>query len=529
MKKIAVVGILIFAFTISCKKQKEDNSIIIEEIAVIETPISIDSIVVKNYHPRTFEFYKANNFNSIWYNKTNRDDYFTFLQNVDEDGLNPKEYWYPLIQKKINSYDSLNPSEISDLDALLTKSFFKLANNINSGKLNPRTLYPDWEITPEVINPEQLLLNALYAQKIPFVLDSLRPKNKIYTKLREALKTYKQLDSDSSYIASLQIKSIKKLVLNDTNEVVIDIKRKLDYLDLYDITDSISNVYTSDLELAVKKFQELHNLTPDGVIGNSTIKALNKNKNYRKNQIIANLERLRWFPKQLGENYVMVNIPEFKLWLISNNDTLLTKKIIVGREERKTPILSSKFSDIVFNPTWTVPPTILKKDLTPAAVKDTNYFHKNRIKIYKSGSEISPTQWQSSNASSYRYVQDPGKNNSLGIIKFNFPNKYSVYLHDTNHRSAFGRDGRDLSSGCVRVNDPLQLAKSLFELDNNTNMTSKKINELIENGKTTSIRIKNPIYVHQFYWTVSVDEDGEIKYNDDIYNLDVPLYKALQI
>ena len=528
MKIKSLIVLLLLILNSSCKKSTKNNIEI--RTVVKENAIAMDSSYIKNYHPRVFEFYKSNHFNTIWFNETNREMYLAFLENIDEDGLNPNEYWINSITKNIEDFKQLSPEEITNLDALLSKSFLKLANNIHSGKLNPRNLYSDWEITPDqLINPEKILQKAISNNKITFVLDSLRPANKIYKKLRETLRDYKEVDSDSSSIANLKISINKKIVLNDTNNKLYNIKLKLTYLDLFEPEVCITNIYTKQLEESVKKLQLTHNLTPDGVIGLSTIKALNRSKNYKKNQIIANLERLRWFPRNLGENYVMVNIPEFRLWLIADEDTIVTKKIIVGKIERKTPILSSKFSNIVFNPTWTVPPTILKKDLVPAAMKDSNYFHKNRIKIYENGIVVTPSEWQSMYSNRYRYVQDPGKNNSLGIIKFNFPNKHLVYLHDTNTRSAFSRDGRDLSSGCVRVADPLKLAVDLFKLDGNSAITLEKIQEIIKSEETKSIKIKNPIYIHQFYWTVSIDQNNEIKYNDDIYNLDVPLYNALQI
>jgi len=526
------LNFLVLLVIASCK---QEISMPREEIKIqptvvkIEQPVTIDTVYLKKYHPNVFEFYKNLNFKTAWYQKKNREAYLSFLTNIYEDGLNTKDYYYDSIQSKISKFDSLSEAELGTLDAYLTNSFLKLANHIHSGKLNPTLLYNDWELQPKKINPEPVLQKTLQKQNMSFVLDSLRPKNKIYAKLRESLRDFKLIDADSSSIANLKIVTPQKLVVNDTNAAIIDIKRKLEYLDFYKPTDSINAVYTEDFVDVVKRFQSIHNLTPDGIIGLSTIKALNHNKNHRKNQIIANLERFRWYPDTLGQNYVIVNIPEFRLWLISDQDTLLSKKIIVGKPARRTPVLSSKFSDIVINPTWTVPPTILKKDLTPSAKRDLSYFSRNKIKIYKNGEIVAPEDWDSEQASKYRYVQDPGSHNSLGIIKFNFPNKHFVYLHDTNHKSGFGRDGRDLSSGCIRVNQPLDLATNIFALDNNKTMTLTKINELIDLGKTTSIRIKKPIYVHQFYWTVSLDQEEDIKYNDDVYNLDIALFNALQI
>ncbi|UYW00678.1 L,D-transpeptidase family protein [Flavobacterium agricola] len=528
MKKSFIALLVLLGF-VSCKKEIKSPIELITEIFKTESPVALDSTQLKTKYPTVFDFYKNNNFKTVWFEKNNRKAFIDFVKQLDEDGLNPIDYNLEIIQSVQKPFDSLSEAELMDLDAQLTAGFIKAANHLHNGKINPNTFYSDWEIKQTNTQADKLLNQALKKQKIAFVLDSLRPKNRIYARLRESLKAYKNQNTDTTKAINQKIVADKKIVLEDSTSAILAIKNRLAYLNFYQNSDSLSAVYTTDLEDAVKAFQKTHNLTPDGIIGSSTIKALNHNKDYRKKQIIANLERFRWYPDSLGTNYVMVNIPEFRLWFVQDGDTVVTKKIIVGKEARKTAILSSKFSDIVFNPTWTVPPTILKKDLTPAASKDLSYFSRNKIKIYKDGAVVDPEDWNPKHASQYRYVQDPGSHNSLGLIKFNFPNNHAVYLHDTNHKSGFGRDGRDLSSGCIRVNEPFDLATIIFEVDGNKNMTKAKMDELIAEGKTKSIRVKNPIYVHQFYWTVSLNENNEIQFNEDIYNLDIALYQALQI
>lgn len=536
MTKYYLFTIITFLLlTTSCKKgadnqlsnTKSDSITQPKRSLNLRDALQIDSTFLGRYQPKIIQFYNEHQNKTVWNNQKDRVEFLSFLELIDEDGLDKNDYYFDKLKTKEANFNDLNELAHIELDILYTQSFFRVANNLHSGKLNPRTLYNDWEVTPEKLEPEKLLFNSLYEHKITHTLDSLRPNNIIYNKLKTALSKEKQLPEEPE-IMQQQIKINKKIQVNDTVNSIIDIKKKLAHLKFYTLEDSITSVYNVELEEAVKKFQKRNNLTADGVIGAGTIKSLNYNRMQRKAQIVANLERLRWYPRYLGENYVLVNIAGFELWAVAKGDTIHHHRVVVGKNSRRTPILSSKFSDIVFNPTWTVPPTIIKNDLTPSATKNRGYFANNRIKIYKNGAQVSAEDWNPEVASSYRYVQDPGSHNSLGLIKFNFPNNYMVYLHDTNNRSVFGRDGRDLSSGCIRVESPVSLAAKIFKMDQNETMNEEKINSLIAKGKTTSIKIKSPIYVHQFYWTVSVAKDGGLKFNADIYNLDEGLYAALR-
>jgi len=275
----------------------------------------------------------------------------------------------------------------------------------------------------------------------------------------------------------------------------------------------------------MKKFQIRHGLAADGVIGKGTVEALNFSKKKRKEQILANLERWKWFPKDMGKEYLIVNIPDYKLNLVKDKDTFRTHKVIVGRAKRATPILSSRLSNVILNPTWTVPPTILREDVIPSISKNRNYLAQTNMKVYdRNGNEVIANNWKLSNAKSYRYVQSPGSFNSLGMVKFSFPNRFSIYLHDTNHRDFFGKQKRSLSSGCVRVENPLELAEYLLGDKENWNL--EKITETLQSEKTQHIKLKKEIKIHILYWT-AWSENNTLIFRDDIYNLDAVLYRKL--
>ena len=221
-----------------------------------------------------------------------------------------------------------------------------------------------------------------------------------------------------------------------------------------------------------------------------------------------------------------MNIPNYSLNVVENNDTTVVRKVVVGTIKRKTPILTSALKTIVFNPTWTVPPTILKEDIVPAMKRNRNYLKNKDIAIYDSTNKIvEPNQWNPNKPHNYRYVQSPGIWNSLGLIKILFPNSHSVYLHDTNHRNLFGMHNRSLSSGCVRVENPLELAQHL--LNDPKNWSKEKIDSVITTKKTSTIKITKQYAIYLWYWT-AWSENNKLIFRDDIYDLDRDLYARLR-
>lgn len=245
-------------------------------------------------------------------------------------------------------------------------------------------------------------------------------------------------------------------------------------------------------------------------------------------KVWVNFERTKWLEPDLGENYVWINLPQYDLQVVENGSVTDSYKVIIGKKERKTPILSSSFNGIIVNPKWTVPPTILKNDLVPKASANRGYFASNRLTIFdkKSGKQVSPDNWNPANYSSYRYVQQTGRLNSLGQIKFDFPNKHMVYLHDTNNRTRFVEKQRALSSGCVRVEDPFRLAEKIFKIEGK-NISKSEIDTLAVKEKTKNFKLNKKVNVHQVYFTAVINDAGSVQILNDVYSLDNKLYKRL--
>ncbi len=527
MKKL----IFLFSFVglTSCVKEAKTQPI---ENKILKD--NVHNVLIRPVHPDLLKdtsdsirlYYQKMNFHELWYLDENRKDLLSEIKKCGEDGLNPDDYAYKTLQNLEKKRKSLSDKQQIAYDIQLTQSFEKLALHLYKGKLNPKSLYTNWDIQPQEIVLSKWLLTAIKNKKVASNFRELKPNHIVYQLLKKSLVALEAFpDVPFSTISSTK----NKIQLNDTLPELVKIKKRLAYWNDYSNTDSIiSWVYDSITSKAVKKFQKRHGLKPDGVIGRGTIYALNFTKSERKAQILANLERWRWYPKNLGDQYLIVNLPEYTLNYVSHNDTIVTHKIVVGTHKRQTPILSSKLSNLVFNPTWTIPPTIIKEDLQPNAATNSNYFAARRLTIYDAkGNEVSPKQWNPNKASNYRYVQEPGNNNSLGLVKFNFPNHHLVYLHDTNHRNYFTKTNRALSSGCVRVEYPLELAQRIIAQDYPDRNAKEWIASILKNKKTKSISVKSTIPIYLFYWTSWI-EGNQLQFRPDIYLLDKELAVKLR-
>jgi murein L,D-transpeptidase YcbB/YkuD len=519
--------LILLSILISCKK--EEKAILVKKTeplpAIIQTDerkIQIDTSLIGIFKSENLKkFYTASDNESVWGNLKKRTFIIDELKNSEVLGLNPNDYNIKKIEDFEGKISKLNDSDLSLYDVLLTYNFQKYLTHLHKGKLDPKKLYNDWDLNEKPFDVNIILIKAFNDNDLALAIEKSQPKTYTYKRLLKSLELLNEFPDDD--IKTIEIED--KVVLHDTNNAMITVKKRLLYWKDLTGRDSLTSIYDSKTFEAVKKFQTRHGLASDGVIGKGTINALNFSKTKRKHQIIANIERWRWFADTLAENYFIINIPDYSLNVVENKDTTVVRKIVVGTNSRKTPILTSTLKTVVFNPTWTVPPTILKEDIVPAMKRNRNYLKNKNITIYdKTDSAVDPKDWNEKSPGSYRYVQSPGINNSLGLMKILFPNSHSVYLHDTNHRNLFGRNNRSLSSGCVRVEDPLELARHI--LDSN-DWSKEKIDSVVVTQKTTNVRIAKKYAMYQWYWT-AWSKDNTLQFRDDIYNLDVDLYAKLR-
>lgn len=528
LKKLLQIFLLSFLL-FSCNKKKiepnNNNDDLVKTTGSDYVVRPIDSLSLKKMSDSIALYYfKLKNY-EIWYDDENRNDLLNEIKYCYKDGLNPDDYSFEEIIALENKRNTMKDDEIIDYDILLTKTFKKIATHLYKGKLDPKKLYSDWDLSKPEIALSPILEEAIKEKTVASAFKKLKPQHYTYKQIKKSLLL---LDKYPDYNFK-KIEIDKKIEINDTVDVIVPIKKRLAYWKDYSSNDSIvTPIYDTLTFKAIKRFQSRHGLKPDGVIGQGTVKALNFTKKERIEQIYANLERWKWFPADFGNEYLLANLPDFDLVYVKENDTIATHRIVIGTPKRKTPILSSKMSNFVFNPTWTVPPTIIKEDLTPSAKRNIEYFSRTRITIYdKSGQVVEPNSWNPENSKSYRYVQAPSYNNSLGLVKLNFPNRHAVYLHDTNHRDYFVREYRALSSGCVRVENPLSLTEKILK-NEGEKWNKAEIDSIIKKKNTKIVSVKNNINVYLLYWTNWLSKDNKLQFRNDVYNLDKDLYAALR-
>jgi murein L,D-transpeptidase YcbB/YkuD len=515
-----------FILLISCKKESIINldSLTKKDPANKEGDvIAIDTTLYSTFKSKPLqEFYNSRDNNTAWQSEKNRKIVLETIKNCEIEGLNPSDYSISKLTELEKNFTELEESEYVNYDLFLTYNFQKYLNHLHNGKLNPRKLYINWDLHINELDTKSILNKALSKDSLSAEIEKCQPQALTYKKLIKALYLINQFPDEQTPIIVTEDKKTR----NEKNTAIINIKKKLLYWKDLNSKDSITSTYDNKTFEAVKKFQTRHGLISDGIIGKSTITALNFTKDDRKHQIIANLERWRWFSKSFAKNYLLINIPNYSLNVIENQEIVMSKRIVVGKIKRKTPILTSILQTVVFNPTWTVPPTILKEDLLPEMIKNRNTLKNKGIGIYDSkNNEIDPLKWNEKRPYGYRYVQKPGYYNSLGVVKINFPNSHSVYLHDTNHRNLFERNNRSLSSGCVRIENPLELAQLL--LDNPKRYSKEKIDSIVATRETLFLGIKKRYAIYQWYWT-AWSENDELIFRNDIYNLDADLYQQLR-
>lgn len=521
--------ILFLWFVLSCQKKGSDdsaallNSKSISKIQVESNAIAFDSMLVLSYKDKKLlEFYRATGFKTVWQSATNRKVILNAIKESDKEGLFPEDYQIQSLEALEKKHETLEEKELVTYDILLTSNTQQFLTHLKSGKVNPKEIYSNWDLEKKAFDSNSVLAAAFTKNKLAEIIHESKPNAVVYNQLKEAL----QLLEDYPDVDFTPIVFTEKIVANDTNAKVIGIKKQLKYWKDFSGSDSLTAIYDAKTVVAVKRFQERHGLASDGIIGAGTIEALNFSKSNRKKQLIANLERWRWFEILPEEDYIVVNIPDYKLVVVENQDTTITQKVVVGTNKRKTPVLTSYLRTVVLNPTWTIPPTILKEDVVPAMKKNRNYLSNKNILIYDSSNNVvAPEYWNSSKPHNYRYVQGPGPNNTLGEMKILFPNHHSIYLHDTNHRNLFGLNNRSLSSGCIRVEKPLELAG--YFLSHSENWSKQKIDSVLGTRKTHYIKIKMKYNLYIWYWT-AWSQKGKLQFRKDIYDYDAALYEKLR-
>jgi len=478
------------------------------------------------YTQEVHEFYKSRSYAPFWTEEDLIKAFEEELNKAEEEGLSTGDYYSSELKKILSSETERTEAERVNLEVLLTNSFFQYAEDLFYGKLDPKELYSLWGIKRKALDLEQILASVSGSEDIISTLDSLKPRHPIYSGLKTSLREFKtQMKGDSTVVKIAEGKTIKP---GDRDSRTVKVAERLHQLGLLE-RDSvkIDSIYSENLVAAIKRFQQEKDLEPDGVIGNTTLKELNRDSSDLYKKVLVNLERWRWYPRDLGDHYILVNVADFKLAVVKDGDTVRTHNVIAGSKQRQTPVFTDTLEYIVINPLWNIPPTIQKEDIIPKASRNPSYLTNNHMTVTApNGNVLNPydIDWSKEEVKNYRFSQSAGPSNPLGRVKIIYPNKYLIYLHDTPSKALFNRSDRAESSGCVRVENAIDL--SAYVVENQDDWSLEKIKQQIASGKTKHVKIKRPIQVHHFYWTAWRGLD-KTYFADDVYDLDAEVYEAL--
>lgn len=473
------------------------------------------------------DFYQRRQFEPMWMQNSalsqQGQNLLAYLTGIDAQGLLPDDYHASSLQRL---HSTQTDSDASLAELMLSDAFFTLSQHLLAGKVDPSSLSPEWQANRRRKNLVDLLERVANGESVTQILTASQPRQIRYQRLIDALDKLRRMPTMDW--PALPLSPLIRAGGSDSRLAEIAARLQL-WGDL--AQPPTADIYSPELQTAVRKFQARHGLQADGIIGEATMQALNKSPQQRARQIEVNLERWRWLAEDLGETHILVNIAGYELKVIENNATVLRMPVVVGRTYRKTPVFSDRVRYLVLHPAWAVPYKLATQDKLPEIQKNPDYFTSMGFKVYdrRDGRLVdsATVDWKALDRSHFPYqlVQDPGPLNALGQVKFMFPNQYNVYLHDTPSKDLFARPERAFSSGCIRLGEPLALAEYLLK---DAGWDRQRLDGVLQKGATATVFLHKPVPVHIEYWTTWIGSSGDLNFREDIYGRDEPLWKALK-
>ena len=476
-------------------------------------------------------FYELRDHKPFWTGSRNNTEktrgVLTLLQDAWTHGLNPAEYHVDEISDLLSAEDI----DSTRLELLMTDAVARYGRDMTGMRVNAAAANEYAKFWRQPLAFADVLTRLSASENAKNTLEDLAPQNAFYDRLREELVRMNR--ERASYDDVLPIKLTGKTFYpGDHSAGVVSLRKRLGVE--HDSDMGPENFYDDRTASALMKFQRENGLDADGVIGPKTLELLNRSNRDQMEQVIANLERLRWMDEQKPDRYIMVNIPSQRLWAVDNGNVVHEMDVIVGKPERQTKAFKAEVQGIRFNPKWNVPMGIKMKDFLPKLQQDSSYLAQKGIEIYEgSGSSrrtVDPASvdWSAMSRgemSRLSMVQRQGANNALGRIRVLMPNDFDIYLHDTNTPEYFEKTQRTLSSGCVRLSHPEDIAR--FVLSRNEGWSDEKMEAMIERGATSEVAAAAPFPVYIVYQTMWLDGDGRLVYGADVYKQDRRLIKVL--
>jgi murein L,D-transpeptidase YcbB/YkuD len=476
-------------------------------------------------------FYARRGFRAAWEKRGNADQLLAAIEGSYAEGLDPADYQLSLLQDLTRQVrlPAATPTLRGQYDVLMTESLLRLGRHLSFGKVDAATFDAKWNYGRGIADRDvpREIEEALVAGDLGRRIEALKPTHRLYLGLKRELARYRA--ATTAYLQPIPAGTALKPGTIDARIPLLRARLAASG-DLDPAAAAGSQDYDAALAAAVRRFQARMGLEADGVAGAGTIDELNVPVAERIRQLRINLDRGRVLLQDLPDEFVVVNVAGFSLYFLRGQNIVWTTRVQVGKPYRQTPIFRSEINYLVFNPTWTVPPGIIKNDILPSARKDPGVFARKKLKVLDaSGREIDPhsvdwSRFQSGNIP-YTLRQDPGADNALGRVKLMFPNPYLVYLHDTPSQSLFERSDRAFSSGCVRVQDALKLAELV--LDDESRWNPGTIGAVIAGGQLQNVMLKRKVPVLLAYWTAWVDSNGIMNFRKDVYGQDAKWGAAL--
>ncbi|HSR42172.1 MAG TPA: L,D-transpeptidase family protein [Longimicrobiales bacterium] len=502
-----------------------------------------DPIMAMGALPR---FYEERAFRSAWFRGERPmpevGELLSVLRSAVDEGLRPGDYHLPEIDALLRSRSADPEDDLCrrvDAELLLTDAFLVYASHLLQGRVNPERIEPEWIANRRGTDFAVVLADALDGRGISAAFDALEPREEGYRLLRAALTRLRAVARSGGWP---RVPGGESLRAGMEDPRVEALRRRLEASgDLPILTEETAAsdgasdaLFDERLAEGLRRFQRRHGLEPDGVAGEGTLRALNVPVEERIDQVELNMERWRWLPEELGRRHIRVNIAGFGVDVWEDGAPVRRIRAIVGRAYRQTPIFTGRMTYLVFSPFWHVPPGIAVNDKLPAIKRDPGYVAAQRMTLLdaRTNEPVDPStvEWSEMTGSEFnrrfRLRQEPGPWNALGTVKFMFPNRHNVYLHDTPDRGLFGRTERSFSSGCVRIEEPIWLAEYLLRGD--PRWTRERIDGVIAGRREVSVILPEPVPVHVLYWTAWVDEDGVLQFRRDLYDRDAAVRRALE-
>jgi murein L,D-transpeptidase YcbB/YkuD len=514
--RIKILKLLVlFTFFVACDQNKKKNGELLGNPNKEQTKVPFDSTKInsffvkfpnlKNAKNAVVSFYQDQGHTYVWFNGSQINNQSVVLQNkiqnISSEGLAEKIFYTNELTALLNSKTTTNPNVETEL--LLTAQYFLYAKKVWSGLSEKETKSINWRLPRKKLNYNKLLDSIIKGNP---VLEN-PPVYRQYTLLKNELKKYQIIKQNGGF--PLIDSKIINSKIGDSSASILNLQKWL-LLSKDLATSKPSAIYDTSLQAAIKKFQNRFGLKIDGKITLLMLKELNVSVEDRILEIELNMERCRWLPTSNKMDYLVINIPEYKMHVYENNSLIWSMNAVVGKAEHETTIFADKIEHVVFSPYWNVPNSILQKEILPGIARNSNYLTENNM------------EWHNDNVR-----QKPGPKNSLGLVKFMFPNSYNIYLHDTPAKTLFNKNDRAFSHGCVRLKNAEKLANYL--LKGSKKWTSENIKIAMNSGVEKYVKIQKNQAVFIVYFTSWVDNEGKLNFRKDIYKRDEKLAKLLSL